>query len=95
MCNFVIRPIKSYATIEVSGVRVLDLDAVEIKEQTINAGDFILVDHVNSHNEVLGALNGDKKKSAIVPMNVFIHTFTANPEDIKAAKEAEKKLFTK
>ena len=81
MCNFIIRPIKSYATVDVTA-----LDG-----QAIKRGDFVEVSTVDSNGVVNGKHMGNDPVS--FNMNAFIHTFTANPDDVTAVQAQESKWF--
>lgn len=78
MCNFVIRPIKSYATIDV--------------DNEIKRGEYLEVEKIeNGH--VKGTVNGDESRLVAVPLAVFVHTFTANPDDIEKVRKEEHKTM--
>jgi hypothetical protein len=80
MCNFVIRPIKSYATVDI--------------DEEIKRGEYIQVEGVvNGH--VKGTVNGDEKRLIAVPLAVFIHTFTANPKDVETVRKEEAGWYPK
>lgn len=82
MCNFVIRPIKSYATVDLHNQAGL----------LVNRGDYLEVTHVLDNN-VVGKLNGDKQIE--VGLRTFVRVFTANPDDIEKVKKQESDWFPK
>lgn len=82
MCNFVVRPIKSYATAE-----------VKVANKTIKRGEVVTVSGVSE--EGVSVYMGDTAIGAVIhiPFEVFIHAFTASDEDVKKVKEEESKWF--
>lgn len=90
MCNFVLRPIKSYAT----------LDLVDRDETVIKRGDFVEVTHVErmssgveGKGSVAGYLNGEVTDVVTVPLDIFVHCFTANPDDVEKVRKEEHKTM--
>lgn len=82
MCNFVVRPIKSFATVEVSA-----------GGKTIKRGEVVTVKDVSDKG--VGVYIGDTAIGTIIhiPFEVFTHAFTASDEDVKKVKEEESKWF--
>ena len=68
MCNFIIRPIECYAT----------LDYLSDKTTTeLEAGQKVKVKHVTPHNVVVVAKNIAKEDYEVsVPIEVFVHIFS-------------------
>lgn len=81
MCNFVIRPIKSYATVDVMSTDEKDI---------IKRGESVEVLHVTPTQVVFR--RKDNTQGA-VNFEAFIHSFTANPEDVKKIKDEEASWF--
>ena len=80
MCNFIIRPIRSYATVDV--------------DEEIKRGEYLEVEGVvNGH--VKGTVNGEEDRLVAVPLAVFVHTFTANPADIEKVRKEEASWYPK
>ncbi len=85
MCNFIIRPIKSYATVDIS------LEAGENNDiSQIERGDAVQVSHVVPEGVVV---RKDDKTTHVVPLSVFVHVFTANPDDIDKVRKEEHKIM--
>lgn len=82
MCNFVVRPIKSYATADVS-----------VAGKTIKRGEVVTVKDVSENG--VGVYIGDTAIGSVVhiPFEVFVHAFTANDADVKKVKEEESTWF--
>jgi len=87
LCNFVIRPIKSYATVNYTNV----VDDVTVN---VKRGEFIDVTEVDGEF-VRGNLNGDENQPVTVLLSSFVHVFTANADDVKTVKDQEAKWFPK
>lgn len=68
MCNFVIRPIKSYATVDIFSAD---------EEHAVKRGDYIQVAKVQG-GAVVGFLNGNEELEVSLPLTTFVHTFTAD-----------------
>lgn len=85
MCNFIIRPIKSYATVD-----IVSLD----ETATVKHGDYIDVKQIQG-GAVVGYLNGDDSVEVSVPLATFVHTFTANPKDIERVRKEEADKYPK
>jgi hypothetical protein len=83
MCNFVVRPIKSYATVDV------------IVSKTIKRGDVVTVKDVSEKG--VGVYIGEVSVGAVIhiPFEVFTHAFTANPKDVEKVKKEEEEFFKK
>ncbi len=78
MCNFIIRPIKSYATIDVTAS----------DGQAIKTGEFVEVTSVESDGTVNGKHMGNDPVS--FSMSVFTHTFSdKDPNKKKDSKESK------
>ena len=86
MCNFVIRPIKSYATVDLMGMDTEDQETKVL----IKRGESLDVKVVIGQ-EVAGELEDGKALS--IPLSVFVHTFTANPDDIEKVRKEEHKTM--
>lgn len=94
MCNFVIRPIKSYATIDVSASKVVaDKIPVAFENIILTRGTAFDVKRVDG-GFVYGNV-ADVDNEVVINVEDFTHTFTASQDDIKKAKEAEAKFFKK
>ena len=91
MCNFVIRPIKSYATVD-----YFEEKSVNGGEQTelVKRGEFVEVRGIHV-NDVFGFLNGDKENPVTIPLESFIHGFTADTQDIYDMMQTESSWFPK
>lgn len=77
MCNFIIRPIKSICTVD---IRTAD------HKELIKRGDGFNVKFIEG-DTVVGDVNDTA--GLAVPLSVFIHAFTADPETIKKMKKEE------
>lgn len=90
MCNFVIRPIKSYVTLDIvkeyQGDKTVELERGQEVQVISMLNKSVLVEATNKDNE---------KYEVRVPLDIFVHAFTANPADVEAAKKEEQKLFKK
>lgn len=94
MCNFVIRPIKSYATIDVMASKVITSDNnVTYENHLLKRGTAFDVDRVDG-GFVYGVVEGVAEK-VVINTSDFTHTFTANPDSIRTVKEQESKFFKK
>lgn len=80
MCNFIIRPIKCYATVDIS------LETYEdTQEPNIKCGDAVTVKSIASDGVVATDGNGTY---FIIPMSVFTHSFSdKDPNAKKDSKE--------
>lgn len=79
MCNFIIRPIESYAT---NDVQAYDSDST----LTIPRGE-VVYPHLVTEDGIIVSFGGSDEIR--IPINVFVHSFTASPDDIKGMKEEE------
>lgn len=86
MCNFIIRPIKSYCTVDILGFNKGKAEVI------VKRGDSVLVKLVNEKDVAAEFEDGS---AVSIPINTFIHSFTADPADIKKTKEEESKWFPK
>lgn len=87
MCNFIIRPITSYATVDVAASKVIsDKVPVSFENIVIKQGSTFDVKRVDS-GYVYGNLK-DVENEVCVNMDDFIHTFSNN--DPNAKQEAKK-----
>lgn len=94
MCNFIIRPIKSYATVDVGDVRTLHLDGdLDVSLKTIPRGTAVEVTNVSSTGVHGKTTVNDTEYSVLIPLSVFIHTFTANPDEVEKARKEEHKTM--
>lgn len=84
MCNFVIRPIKSYATVDVTA-----------GGKTLKRGDVVTVKDVSENG--VGVYVGEASIGAVIhiPIEVFTHAFTANSKDVETVKKEEENFFKK
>lgn len=82
MCNFVIRPIKSYATVDYS----------QTDEVLVKRGEYVDVTEVVG-NFVLGTVNGDTERNVEIHLSQFVHIFKANPADIEKVRKEEASWF--
>ena len=84
MCNFVVRPIKSYATVDVI-----------VAKKTIKRGDVVTVKDVSDKG--VGVYEGGTAIGSVIhiPIDVFTHAFTANPKDVDKVKKEEEDFFKK
>lgn len=83
MCNFIIRPIKCYVTVDIA------LEAGENNDiAQLECGNEVEVSHVVPE----GVVVRKDKQTFIVPLEVFVHTFSdKKPEDKKAKESKEPK----
>lgn len=82
MCNFIIRPIKCYATVDVS------LEKFEKTEDSdIKAGDALQVTTVCADGVVATDGNGTY---FVIPVDVFTHTFSDKDPSKKESKDSAK-----
>lgn len=81
MCNFVIRPIKSYATVDVMS---------NDEKDVVKRGESVEVLHVTPTQVVFRREGGTQ---GAINFEAFIHSFTANPDDVKKVKDEEAKWF--
>ena len=92
MCNFVIRPIKSYATVNVAASKVVtDKIPVAFENIVIERGTALDVKRVDS-GYVYGIVDGIENE-VCVNMDDYVHTFTANPDDIEKVRKEEHKAM--
>lgn len=85
MCNFIIRPIKSYATVD------LFLQSAPGVTTRLYAGEYVTVKEVDQHGVVLASPSGENfedKELVWIPMNVFVHVFSDKDPNAKEAKKA-------
>lgn len=81
MCNFIIRPIKCYVTVDLN---LSDSGSAN----PINAGDPLTVKEVNDTQVVLVR---DNDTVVNVPLEVFVHTFSDKDPNKKEEKKDSKK----
>lgn len=81
MYNFIIRPIKSYATIDITA-----LDG-----QVIKRGEYVELSMIDAYGTVNGKHMG--RDDVSFSMSAFTHSFTANALDINKARAEEAKWF--
>lgn len=91
MCNFVIRPIKSYATVDYAEMKGVNGGE---QNEVIKRGEYITVKYVTG-DDVFGHLNGDESKPVTIPVSIFVHSFTANVDDVTKVKEEETSWYPK
>lgn len=89
MCNFIVRPIKSYATVNV----VVEHDEVVVIER--GTAVTVLESGYDPIGNQLGVTVKHGENELIIPYEVFVHSFTADPADIAKVKEEESKWFPK
>lgn len=89
MCNFIIRPIKSYVTIDTTAV--VSYSNGNATTTILKAGTGVVPICIDSGEVVRFEANGYDNVS--VPLSVFIHAFTADSADINRVKEKEAKWF--
>jgi hypothetical protein len=77
MCNFVIRPVKSFCTIDIYS---------EPTKVLIKAGDSFTVSHIEG-DTVVGDVNGTA--GLAVPLSVYIHSFSLKDPNAKEKKESK------
>lgn len=82
MCNFIIRPIKCYATVDINTSQVQSGSINEVK-----AGDALTVKEVTDRSMVV--LVRDDDTIVNIPMETFIHVFS--DKDPKEEKKDSKK----
>lgn len=90
MCNFIIRPIKSYATVDVY------IATTENSETLLKLGEFVTPKSVDGSGVVMAKVSGenfekDKDDLAFIPMSLFTHVFSNNDPNKKEDKKKEAK----
>lgn len=82
MCDFILRPIKSYATVEITA-----------GGKTFKRGDVVTVKGISEDG--VAVYMGDTAIGTVVkiPINVFIHAFIAGSKDIDKVKQEEQSWF--
>ena len=94
MCNFVIRPIKSYATVNVAASKVISSSMpVAFENIVIERGTALDVKRVDS-GYVYGNVEG-MEQEVCVNMDDYVRTFTANPKDIERVRKEEADWYPK
>ncbi len=79
MCNFIIRPIKCYATVDIETVG---------EGEDLKTGEVVTVKSVESNGRVVVVRENDK--TAMIPMEVFVHTFSDKDPNKKESKKDSK-----
>lgn len=74
MCNFIIRPVKCFATVNLSG---------EGEPVYIKAGDAFEVDRIEGRYVI-------SKDDVSVPLDIFIHSFSLKDPNEKKKEEKKK-----
>ncbi len=86
MCNFIIRPIKSYATVDVAASKVVSNKVpVSFENIVIKQGSTFDVKRVDS-GYVYGLLEGEESE-VCVNMDDFVHTFSNKDPNAKEEKK--------
>jgi len=85
MCNFVIRPIKSYATIDLKAYNDATKQWEDVKRGTAIVPKFVFGSVVY--------YDGDDGAERTINLDDYVHVFTANQEDVKKVKDEESKWF--
>lgn len=87
MCNFVLRPIKSYSTVDVSVAEVNN----ETNTFWLERGSTFQVTNTSA-GRVIGIVDG-QYPNVSVDIETFVHSFTANPDDVEKCRKEEYKTM--
>lgn len=91
MCNFIIRPVKCFATIDVAATAVITEGGKEPKTQStiLQVGTEITPNSVD-HGEIV-RFEANGFDNVILPLSVFVHTFSLKDPNKKEEKKKEEK----
>lgn len=87
MCNFVIRPIKSYATVDIT----VNVEADEVGKTTIVQRNKSV--EVSSVEPGIVRFSTEDFESCFLDLSTFVHVFTANPDDIERVRKEEHEVM--